>query len=171
MRFGELQLLRNPPLAEFPQPGLIPKPRHLIERPHQLLRPVHLGLRRFSQEPSHHALQRLKEHHGQKQQQRRRRLRWQVMLPPQTRSSHKTQVQQRQKHHEYRVDQIPLPPDLQKVEPLHVSNQQNERNEYQNQQQGGQRRPRFRPEHTLLQNHSQQQYRKHQNETQGDSVK
>src|SRR5271157_2163489 len=158
MRFGKLQLLCNPPLAEFPQLGLVPQSRHLIDWPHQFLRPVHLTLRRFSQQSSHHPLQRLKKHHGQKQQQRCRSFGRQIMLPPQTRSPHKTQVKQCYKHHEHCVDQIPLPPDLQKVELLYVSNQQPKGNKGQEKQKRGESCPHFRPPDGLEENHHEENY-------------
>src|SRR5208337_2032457 len=82
------------------------------------------------------------------------------MLPPQTRSSHKTQVQQRHKHQEHGVDQVPLPPNLQKVEPLHVSNEQPKRNKSQEKQERRESCSRFRSPDALQENHQEENYSK-----------
>src|SRR5208282_2137974 len=103
----------------------IAQPSHFLNRGHHALRMVHLRLRGPPQNCSHQSLKWLEKDHGQKQQERRRSLRRHIGLHPDTHAPNQTQIKESEERRENRINKISLPPNLQKIELLHVTDKRN----------------------------------------------
>src|SRR5712692_4209921 len=131
---GELEGLLQASSNKTRQRLFIALPRFLLDVRHQALHSIHFFLRRLLQPPSQQPLQRLEENHQQKQENGGGRLRRNLRRQPTAEPPHQAQIQQRQKGSRHCIHEILLPPDLQKIEPMHQVDQHRRRQNRQQRQ-------------------------------------